>query len=92
MSHHWSPEEFSSKPRIRGEVGSTAGVAAASVKGCRMPAHHHSTLELGLNSIGQASDKPQGRKPREQDSEAGYTEELWGFGQASVALAVACHS
>jgi hypothetical protein len=47
-----------------------------------MPAHHYSSLDLGLNSSGQASDRPQGRKPRGQWFDVRGTAMLWGFGFA----------
>ena len=48
------------------------------VKGCQMPAVQHGT-HRAVAVEGQASDKPQGRKPREKDAATSRSTVLWGF-------------
>jgi hypothetical protein len=56
------------------------------VKGCPMPAHAL-TFHVGQSCIGQALDKPQGRKPRELRREDGHGTLLF-YGDLNSAGAV----
>jgi len=58
---------------------------SAVVKGCQMPATQHRAHRTAAVQ-GQASDKPQGRKPREQDAVTSRSTVLWGFEFGVVVL------
>jgi len=49
------------------------------VKGCKMPAPSRRPVSVRKPLNGQASDKPRGRKPREEGTRSLQAVALWGF-------------